>query len=426
MKKLTNIKDIEKFLIKYIPRTIEGNFFSGKGLDRVKYFAKLLNNPQEKIKNIHIAGTSGKGSTATIISNALHGLGFEVGLQLSPHLLDIRERCQINNELLEEKEFVKYFNELIPVIQRMGKSNFGNPTYFEIMTILAWYIFYKKDMDYAIIETGLGGLYDATNIVKNENKIVALTKIGKDHTEILGKTIKEISKQKAGIIQKNNIVFSMQQKSAATKVIKIIARNNNSKIFYTFNNCKFDLGLKGSFQKENCTLALKVVNFLSDRDNFQLDKQTVQKALLKIKFPGRFEKKQFGDKVVIFDGAHNVQKITAFVKSLKQEFPNKKFDFLVAFKFKKDFNGILQKIVPVAESATITNFQDIKRDLGISAEAPTKVTHILDKLNYTNYKVIFDSRKAFKKCIQKQDRNILVVTGSLYLIAEIYKNYDKK
>ena len=425
MGKIASIKDVEKFLAKYIPKKIEGNFFGEKGLDRVRYFAKLLNNPQEKIKNIHIAGTSGKGSTAVIIGNVLYGLGFKTGLQLSPHLLDIRERCQVDNKLLEEEKFVKYFNKIIPVIQKVSKSKFGSPTYFEIITVLAWCIFRGENVNYAIIETGLGGFYDATNIIRNKNKIVVLTKIGKDHTEVLGKTIKEIAKQKAGIIQKNNTVFSMQQKSTATEVIKIVTKSNNSKIFYVYNNCKFDLGLRGDFQKENCSLALKVVDFLSNRDNFQLDEQVIRKTLLKIKFPGRFEKRQFGNAVVIFDGAHNAQKMTALVIALKNEYPEQKFDFLVAFKFKKEFTSMLQRITSIAESITITNFQNKKRDLGISAEMPIKIMRSLDKLNYINCKIISNSCKAFEKSLKQSRNRVLVVTGSLYLIAEIYKNYEK-
>jgi len=185
MKKINNFQDVEKYLSKFVPKNIGDNFFAETALLRVKNFVKLLGSPQKKMKVVHIAGTSGKGSTATIISNVLQGLGFQVGLQVSPHLLDIRERCQVNNELLSEEKFIKYFLEIIPVIEKVAKTKFGKLTYFEIITGLSLYIFQQEKVDYAVIETGLGGTYDASNIIDDRNKIAVLTKIGKDHTEIL-------------------------------------------------------------------------------------------------------------------------------------------------------------------------------------------------------------------------------------------------
>jgi dihydrofolate synthase/folylpolyglutamate synthase len=423
---IKNIKDIEKFLAKHIPQKVEDNFFGEKGLDRVRYFANLLNNPQEKVKIIHVAGTSGKGSTATIISYILQGLGFKIGLQVSPHLLDIRERCQLNNSLLEERQFVKYFKEIIPAIEKMAENDFGQLTYFEIITILAWYIFEKEKVDYAIMETGLGGLYDASNIVINENKVVVLTKIGKDHTEVLGKTVREITEQKAGIIHKGNYVFSAEQTEIVSGVLNKFCAKNKNILKYANNQCEFLLSLMGSFQKKNCSLALDVVDFLGRREKFLLDKERMQTALLKIKFPGRFEQKQFNGKLVIFDGAHNVQKMTAFLRGLEEKYPEQKFDFLLAFKEKKDFSGMLKMLVKKAKNIVVTDFQKGYSDLGVSAMTISRIVKELKKLSYKKYEIIPDSAMAFEKCVNKENKEILVVTGSLYLISEIYKKYDKR
>jgi dihydrofolate synthase/folylpolyglutamate synthase len=418
---IDSIKDIENFLAKYIPQRVEDNFFGEKGLDRVRYFASLLNNPQKKLKVIHIAGTSGKGSTATILSYVLRKFGFKIGLQISPHLLDIRERCQLSNSLLKEERFVRYFKEIMPAIKKMSKSDFGQPTYFEIITLLAWYIFEKEKVDYAIVETGLGGLYDATNILDNKDKIVILTKIGKDHTQILGKTLKEITEQKVGIIHKKNIVFSAEQGVVIKNVINSTCLQNKTVVKYNNGLCKFSLSLKGYFQKENCSLALSVATFLSERDNFSLSEERIQKALLQIKFLGRFDERVIGNKKVIFDGAHNVQKMTAFLNALKKKYPQEKFNFLIAFKRKKDFSGMLELIVGEAENIIVTDFSKKYSDLGVASVSTDEVVKILKDIGHKKYKIIPDCKAAFEKSCNEKNENILVVTGSFYLIAEIYK-----
>lgn len=425
-KSFKDIKDIEKFLANYVPQNIGDNFFGEQGLARVKYFASLLGNPQEKIKVIHIAGTSGKGSTATILSIILQRLGLKTGLQVSPHLLDIRERCQINNNLLTTNKFIQYFSKIIPTIMTMKKSKFGTPTYFEIMTVLAFYIFWKEKVDYAIIETGLGGAWDASNIVRNKNKISILTKIGRDHTEILGKTLPEIAQQKAGIIQKENKVFSMNQKKSVQEIIKKICLFQKSALEYSDKKCAYKLGLKGEFQKENCSLALKVVKFLSSRDKFIISNNKIKKALQIIKFPGRFEVKNIKNKTVVFDGAHNTQKMKAFLASLQKQYPQKKFHFLIAFKKKKDYIKLLKQITKVATRITVTNIKNTKQDLGIIEENISRITKQLDELNYKNYNIVDDPKKVFKKNLLITRKEILVVTGSLYLISEIYTFLQNK
>ena len=426
MKKINNLQDVEKYLSKFVPKNIGDNFFAETALLRVKNFVKLLGSPQKKMKVVHIAGTSGKGSTATIISNVLQGLGFQVGLQVSPHLLDIRERCQVNNELLSEEKFIKYFLEIIPVIEKVAKTKFGKLTYFEIITGLSLYIFQQEKVDYAVIETGLGGTYDASNIIDDRNKIAVLTKIGKDHTEILGKTIEEIALQKIGIVHWKNKVFSTKQNNVVKKVFDEYCLTKKAKIFYVKDVCQFELNLLGDFQKKNCALALAVIKFLSKRDGFNFNRLRIQKSLAVIEFPGRFEIKEIGNKEVIFDGAHNTQKMTAFLQSLRKKYPKTKFHFLLAFKKKKDYEGLLKLIIKMASAITITNFQYKKQDLETSNAEINILTKILDKNFYKNYNIISDPIKAFENCLL-QDRigNKLVVTGSLYLISEIYKYYEK-
>ena len=175
--KLRNLKEVEEFLFDQIPSFEKRKVPGQVGLDRTKYLMKLLGDPQEKIKIIHIAGTSGKGSTAHYLSQLLGCHGFKVGLSLSPHLVDIRERAQVGGKLLSEKKFVGYMNTLLTAFNKMKKYEYGTPTYFELVQALAFLAFYKERVDYAVIETGMGGTYDATNVVKNNSKMALITKL---------------------------------------------------------------------------------------------------------------------------------------------------------------------------------------------------------------------------------------------------------
>lgn len=395
------------FLYNSIPTSNKGKFPGQTGLDRAKKLLIALGNPQEKIKVIHIAGTSGKGSTAYIISHILTNLGFKTGLSLSPHLIDIRERCQINNELISKNKFVEYLNKIRPVVEEY------KPTYFEILIALAFYVFYKEKVDYAVIETGMGGIYDGSNVVSNKDKVCVLTKIGLDHTKVLGNTIEEIAVQKCGIIQSGNTVLSTVQKPSVKKIIEETCKNKKCELIFLDKIVDVKSSLVGEYQKENISLALKVISELSKKNEFILDVQKINNALMNAHFPGRFDIIKKDDKTIILDGAHNPQKMQAFISSLTKEFPNKKFDFMVAFKKGKDYKVMLDLIIPVATSITVTSFFSDKQDLVHLSEDTTKIKeYIKDKIKTT---VIENSKKA----LDSIESDFIVVTGSLYLLGEI-------
>ncbi|MDO9028430.1 MAG: Mur ligase family protein, partial [Candidatus Roizmanbacteria bacterium] len=359
---IRTFKQAEEFLSSHIPKQIQQRFPGEIGLNRTKYFLKLLGDPQNKLKVIHIAGTSGKGSTCYLISSLLKAHGFKVGFHQSPHLTDVRERFQINNQIISKEEFIFYLNKIIPIINMVGKTFHGSLTYFEILVGLAYLIFLDKKVDYAVMETGLGGWYDATNVVERPDKLAVLTKIGLDHTNILGKTIKEIALQKAMIINNKSQVISINQLPSAKKVIEEVVRKKQAKvIFVTKNN--FKLNLIGEYQKENASLALESLRFLGKRDRFLINQEKIKKVFATAHFPGRFDVKKAclpagrsKEKTVVFDGAHNPQKMLAFINALIKEYPDKKFNFLLAFKSGKDYKKILKIITPWADSITLTSF----------------------------------------------------------------------
>ncbi|HWS49213.1 MAG TPA: Mur ligase family protein, partial [Candidatus Methanoperedens sp.] len=185
--KIIFYKEVLEYLHQSIPKG-KLRFPGELGLERQKFLLKCLDNPQNKYRVIHIAGTSGKGSTASYLSQLLEKHGFKVGLTVSPHILDIKERVQINNKNISESDFVLMLNKVIPAVEMAKKTGLGEPTYFEIMVTMFFYAFYYFKVDFAVVETGMGGTFDGSNVVALENKLAVITRLGLDHTGLLGNT----------------------------------------------------------------------------------------------------------------------------------------------------------------------------------------------------------------------------------------------
>lgn len=470
--KIKTLDQLEAFLETRIP-TRETLFMGDLGLKRAKYLMKLLGNPQNKIRVIHVAGTSGKGSTTHLVSHLLQSQGFKVGMSISPHVFDIRERMQINNQLPSEKLVLKYFNQILPIILKMEKCPYGMPTFFEINVALAFYMFAKEKLDYAIMETGLGGLLDATNTVTAKNKICIITKLGLDHTEILGKTISKIAQQKAGIINNKNIVINIEQTKAAQNILNKKCQLENSHLFtikqpknfsiissspqetvfnFSFNItpgkenslfhsktivqkwCSFEkikLGLIGIHQAENCSLALSCITVLSQRDKFKINETTLRDVLKKIRIPGRLEICKFGKQTLIIDGAHNPQKMNATTSNLAKIYPKQKFTFIVAFKKGKDYQEMLKLIVPMADKILLTQFSTSGMDNHWSSIDNTEISTFLISQKFKNFSTIKNNKTEILKVIrgipacQQAGKKPVIITGSLYLIGSIYPFFKK-
>jgi len=438
----------EKFLALHIPRNSAQTFPGEIGLKRTKYFLRLLGDPQEKLKIIHVAGTSGKGSTCYLISSLLASQGFKVGFHQSPHLIDVRERFQISNQIISKEEFIFYLNKVIPIINLVSKTFYGPLTYFEILVGLAYFIFYDKKVDYAVMETGLGGRYDGTNVVSRSDKLSVLTKIGLDHINILGKTIEKIAFQKAMIINNKSQAISINQEPEVEKVIREVVEKHKAKLRFV-SSPSFprrresicldprlhgddnvlpmvqNLSLIGEYQKENAGLALATINFLSKRDRFIINQNKINEVFEKAVFPGRFDIKKIlpagrqVPKTVIFDGAHSPQKMKAFTEALIQKYPGIKFNFLLSFKKGKEYQSMLKMMIPWADSIILTSFFTDNQDMINLSEEPSIVGQQLKKIGFYNFTIIPSYKKAWEFILNKKEP--IVVTGSLYLIGEVYK-----
>jgi len=423
----------------------------GAGFDfgRVLFLADLLENPQNKIKVIHVAGTSGKGSTCAFLSKLLAAHSKKIGLSISPHMFDLRERIQINNKLISEKLFLKYLNELIPFIEKVDSTKYGNLTFFEIMIVLAYYVFWKEHVDYAVMETGLGGRLDATNIATAKNKIAVITKLGIDHTDMIGNTIESITTEKAQIIHKNNMVLTVDQEPAAQKVIssqvklqesilhqisqnKTYSNVSGDKNLITFNFKYKELELRNlslsipaEYQVENASLALATIYEVSKRDDFNVEESVIRKTLLNIHIPGRFQELYLEGKKIIIDGAHNPQKMSAFIEDLKKRHPKTSFDFLLGFKKGKDYEEMLTYIVPISKDIFVTEFHGDDQDRIIISEKAAKIRALLnDSFSAEKVTIYSDPIEALENTQKKHD-TILVITGSLYMISTILKHFKK-
>lgn len=411
------------------------------GLDRTLYFLKLVDSPHNTLKVIHVAGTSGKGSVSYLISRLLASQGFSTGLHLSPPLFDWRERFLVNNCPLPFPCIQKYLLELEPQIKQMANSQYGPLSQFELLVALSYYIFAKHKVQYVVIETGLGGRLDATNVVSTKTKVCVITSVDKDHAHILGPTLAKIAWQKAGIIKPYNLVFSSETKPNIKEVFNKQATSNRTSIQYISEPQNFhaisvlatgskfnfqiqdfalkniQLGLLGKFQIKNAALALAVVVALAKRDQFKLSKPTLLDSLKSARFAGRFQVVKSQGKQVVFDSAHSPIKIKSLIQSLKLIYPQDKFSFLIAIKNTKDYQKMLQTISSNAKSIILTQFQTNRA----SYQKPVSISvmqRYLLSINFQNFQITASAKDGLNLLL-KQKNTVYIVAGSIYLLQDL-------
>ncbi len=377
------------------------------GLGRVQTLLDKAGNPEKNLKCIHVAGTNGKGSVCAMVFHILKEAGYRVGLYTSPHLKRFNERIRINNNLVTDKEIVEYFLKVRPYIT--------DQSFFEITTAMAFLYFKEKNVDYVVLEVGLGGRLDATNVI---NPLVSIiTNIGLEHTELLGNTIEKVAFEKAGII-KNNAPVIAGAKGKALKIIKKIAREKNSPFFRVkgFDDAYFKY-LYGKFQQENKDTALTAIKILKQYYPLKINELQIKNGIEKTKWPARL---QFISRNVLVDCAHNADGFNILKKELiviKKQKKIKNFIFVVGILKDKDVKAMLRTINPLISSIIFTKSKNEK-----SAE-PKQLLKIFNKINKNkkiNIKTINNPKKALnyaKKIAKKGD--LVVVAGSIYMVGEI-------
>ncbi len=306
--------------------TSQGKFQIKLGLERIKSVLEKLGNPQDDLKCIHVAGTNGKGSVCAILATILQEAGFKTGLYTSPHIFEYTERIKINGVEIPRETFADLVTEIVAIGEDL--------TEFEILTAVMFKYFANEKVDYVILETGLGGRFDATNVIKS-NLCSIITHIDLDHTERLGNTRSKIAFEKAGIIKPNCPVIT----SEGYEEIKDAADENNSLfLLVTPFSDTTNLSLKGTYQGENLALALNCIQLLFP----QIPQSIVQKALPKVQHPCRFE--YHADKNLIIDGAHNPNGAVALRESLDTIFPSEPRRFIFGCLRHKDYEKMINTL----------------------------------------------------------------------------------
>lgn len=444
--RITTYQEAKKYLESHIRMDVLTRFEADKHLvdplERMRYLLNLLGNPHRKYPSIQVTGTSGKGSTAYLISHILTKGGYKTGFTLSPHLQRVHERLQINGREISNNDFLDVLNAVIPAIERMTREPIGKPSYFEILLAMAFLYFAKQKVDIIVAEVGLEGRYDATNAL--HPIVVVLTNISLDHTAILGDTVEKIASEVVYAIKEPVIVVTGRlQPSVRILVDKKCRAVGAKKVEYgkdftakvnekTFEQTRFsftnsynsltdlEIPLKGAYQVDNASLAVETVLSLRDK-GFVVSNQQIRQALKTAFFPGRFEVFTYQGKTVVLDGAHNDAKMQAFLQALNEYFPHRKKYFVVGFKRDKNISGMMAQIISVADRLTVTSFQKTTdQSKNYSMSPPEVVEKIHNKKQCQNITTITDSKKAFQESLsQLHKKDVLIVTGSLYLIGEI-------
>ena len=377
------------------------------GLKNIQILLNKLDNPEKNLKCIHVAGTNGKGSVCAMIFYALKEAGYKVGLYTSPHLKKFNERIRINDNLITDKEIVEYFLKV--------KSHVTNQSFFEITTAMAFLYFKDKNVDFVVLEVGLGGRLDATNVVIP--LVSVITNIGIEHTEFLGKTINKIAFEKAGII-KNNVPVVTAAKGNALKVIKNIAKQKNAPLFLVkkFDNVNFKY-LNGSYQQWNKNIALTTIDTLKKFNLLKINQRQIKNGIKKTNWEGRL---QFISKNVLVDCAHNPSGFEVLKKELviiKKQKNIKNLIFVIGILKDKDITTMLKTINSLILEIIFTKSKNEK------ASNPLELLSIFKKLNKNKKiqtKIINNPKKALnyaKKIANKED--LVVVAGSIYMVGEV-------
>ena len=398
------------------------------GLERIKLLLEMIGNPQKKLKFIHVAGTNGKGSICTFLSSILTLSGLKTGLFTSPFILDFRERFKIDGNMISKNDFVNIVEYIMPFVKKMTKNG-RNLTEFELITAIAFLWFAKKECDIIVLEVGLGGRLDATNVIDSA-LVSVITSISYDHMNILGETIEKIAKEKAGIIKSNGtLVLYPRQNNKALFSIKSVAKELKNKIIvpclnelssiktnlsgtsFDYMGETFEITLLGKHQVYNAITAISVINFLKNI-GFKISKEHVKKGLADAKIPARFEIIS-QNPLIILDGSHNMDGATTLANSIKLYLSQKRIIAIVGMLKDKEVSKVLSIVAPLVSDFVAVQTENYR------AMDNLELCKLIKNLNKT-CTVADNLADAANFAIKQLDENsAIVVFGSLYLASQI-------
>jgi len=404
-------------------------------LKRMEYLLSLVGNPQTKFETVHIAGTTGKGSTATMLAKMLEANGYKVGLYTSPHIVHLHERITVNSQMISDSEMLGLLNRLYEPIEKVSKDS--PPTFFDMMTTIAFMYFADMKVDIAVIETGLGGRLDSTNVITP--KVVGITSLSIDHQHQLGNTIDSIAKEKAGIFKPGVPIITVQQHPEAMRVLKSQAaavkaplsvtgkdidfsyrfetsRKNgpHMRICLTTPTSKFEhlrVPLQGRHQAINCGLALVMLDKLKSM-GYEIDPEKAAVGLANVSLPGRMEM-ICDNPLIMVDGAHNAASIEALIYAIGQNIPYDSMVVIFGCNSDKDIRGMLHQLQYGADKVIFTRSNSVK------AMPPQELADIYTEICGKMYQTAVNLAEALrlaKSAVGKED--LICITGSYYLIGQ--------
>ena len=418
--------------MKYI--TEVGNFGSNYGLERTHKLLEYLGNPEKDLKLIHIAGTNGKGSTTSMITEILMGAGYKVGMYTSPFIEEFEERIQINRNNIPKESLAILMDEIKVAVDKVIEAGYNHPTEFEIITVLMLLYFKKENIDFGVIEVGLGGTLDSTNVIKPIIQVI--TSISFDHTNLLGNTLEKIAREKAGIIKKGIPTVIYPQQEEVLKVIKnkcfemdselYIANNENLKFENIVNldkpyqllkyNNEIDilLPLLGEHQIINLSVAMQAIEVLNNKNIIDISIANIVKSIKNVSWKGRLEVLSNNPYVVI-DGAHNIQGIKTLSRNIKKYFKYENLYLILGILADKDVEEMIKIITPMAKKVYSVTPNSIRGELAESLKDE------VSKFN-KNCKAFDKYEEAYLEALNDaSEKDLILASGSLYMIGDMRK-----
>lgn len=425
------MKNIEDYL---------NNYFCGMKkptLDAMKYFMDEYNNFQENMKFIHVAGTNGKGSCVETISNILEKAGYNVGKFMSPHLIRYNERISINGKEITDEEMWEIVDELDLKIKQYNNTHESQVTLFELETIMALLYFYKNNVDFVVLETGLGGLYDCTNII-TKPIVSIITSIGYDHMHILGNTLEEIAYQKAGIIKENSNTLVFSQSKEIDKVFIETCKKKNNKLqllksdkiknymlnqeyqCFDYENYKdIEIILKGKKQVENAILCIKTIEIINEL-GYKISESSMREGLKTVVHRGRMEILN-ENPLIIFDGAHNEPAIKNLQSMIDLYYKEIKKVYVISILKRKDYEKMIQLLLEDENAEFIfTSGNNIER-----YASSDDLYNVAMKYKINQHIQKMDLEDAINYVVNKCEGKANFFVGSFYTYGNVLKGIKK-
>lgn len=411
MTRIAGYREAEAYLLGTIDEVVSRR--TAYKLDRMRALLRQLGDPHRRYPTIHVGGTSGKGSTATMIAAALRAAGKRTGLHTKPHLRAMTERAAVDGTAIAPERFAQLLDEMMPAIERTA-TEYGRPTYYETLLALAFEHFAQERVDVAVVEVGLGGRLDGTNVV--QPVVCAITSVGYDHTEVLGDSLEEIAYEKAGIAKPGVPLVVGVVPEAARAVIERVAAQAGAPLVYAAQAVPAEriaalrLPLLGIFQRANAAVAIAVLERLDD--GLRPNAEAIARGLGEVVIPGRMELAG-GRPAVLFDIAHNAEKAEALVASLRASFPGRRIHYVVAIGESKDARSIIATLAKLPSSFTFTAYAA----RGRRAIAPGRLSAIAAAVG-TWGRAIADPVEALSVARRLAEiDDLIVVTGSTFIVA---------